>query len=111
MAIDQKAIREVLTAASVMLRSLSEEKEKLAARVEQYERNEQAGEIVTMMEERGMLDPSDSLQTKLAHVLGSDESLDVVKKAVALAPSGVTLGSLSDVPAEGDETLESYLAD
>ena len=107
MAIDQKAV----TAASGMLRALSEEKEKLAARIAVYERNDQAKEIVDMMEARGMLDPSDSLQTKLAHVLGSKESLDVVKKAVALTPSGVTLGSLSDVPADGSETLESYLAD
>lgn len=108
--LDENAIRQVLTQVGPVLRALVEENVKLASALKEARRSEQAEEIVTMMDARGLSDRSVPFKQKVAALLSSKKDLGVVKEALAIVTPDMSFASLSDVPDnDATDTLESYL--
>lgn len=108
--LDEKSSREVLAQVGPVLRALVDQNTKLASAVAEYQRREQAEEIVSSMERRGLSDPAVPYKQKVAALLSSNKDLSVVKEAVALVTPDMSFASLTDVPGgDATDTLESYL--
>ena len=107
-----KETLEVLKRVPETLRSLVAENQKLAAALEEYQKREQAEEIVATMDARGFSDRAVPFKDKVAQLLASKKDLGVVKEALALNSPDLSFASLADTPsAGGDATvaLEEFL--
>lgn len=109
-AIDKNSAQEVLRQVPQTLRKLVEENQKLASALEEYRKQEEAEEIVALMDARGFSDQSVPFKQKVAAVLSSKKDLRVVKEALALSPPDLSFASVSDMP-EGDavSAFENFL--
>ncbi len=94
---------EVLEKTASLVRTLSSERDKLASELATYKKREQAGNIVSRMERKGLSDPTIPFQDRVASLLASDKDLDVVKEAAEMASSSVGLGELADGVGSDDE--------
>lgn len=107
---DDTSVREVLAQVGPVLRALVAENTKLASAQAEYERQEQAEEIVSSMEQRGLSDQAVPYKQKVAALLSSKKDLAVVKEALALVTPDMSFASLSDGPGgDATDTLEGYL--
>jgi hypothetical protein len=106
--LDENSVRQVLSQVAPVLRALVEENVKLASALKEAQRAEQAEEIVTMMDARGLSDKSVPFKQKVAALLSSKKDLGVVKEALAIVTPDMSFASLSDVPdKDATDTLES----
>lgn len=93
-----------------VLRALMAEKEKLAGELEQYRKRELAEDIVDDMDKRGLSDPAASFREKVAKVLGSKQSLEVIKEAVAMARKDFSFATVADANnADSEDSEQTFL--
>lgn len=109
MAVFDTATQEVLRRVPKALRSLQEENVKLAAALEEYQRRDDAEEIVAMMDAKGLSDKSVPFKKKVASLLSSEKDFGVVREAISMATPDMSFASLSDNPGSGDEDFEAYI--
>ena len=108
--LDDASVREVLSQVGPVLRALVAENTKLASALAEHQRREQAEEIVTSMESRGMSDRAVPYKQKVAALLSSKKDLAIVKEALTLVTPDMSFAYLSDVPGgDATDTLEGYL--
>jgi hypothetical protein len=106
----EASVREVLSQVGPVLRALVAENVKLASALAENERREEAENIVSSMEQRGLSDTAVPYKQKVAQLLSSKKDLAVVKEALALVTPDMSFASLSDGPSgDATDTLEGYL--
>jgi hypothetical protein len=92
---DNEKFRAVIEEASVTLRALASERTKLASKVREYERRDEAKAIVSELEKRGYSDPGVSIEDRIDALLNSGKDLAVVKEAMSLATSNLPFASVA----------------
>lgn len=99
------------TAAHVVL-SLKAENAELTEKLAKFQRQEQAEEVVELMETRGLIDPQTPHREKVASVLASGKDLQVVKEALSLTRANMSFAKVASISAPSSNPgsqLESYL--
>ena len=108
--IDKNSAQEVLNQVPQTLRKLVEENQKLASALQEYQKRDEAEEVVSMMDARGFSDNSVPFKQKVAALLASKKDLRIVKEALALSPPDLSFASISDVPeADAASAFENFL--
>lgn len=85
----------LLKEAAVQMRALSEENQTLLHKLAQYERAALAGEIVPMLEERGLLERETPFMQKVAFVLASKKDLTLLKATLELSSNDTSFARVS----------------
>ena len=113
MSIDlEKQTIDVLAEVPDALRHLLEENTKLASELKGFRQRSLAEDIVAEMERKGLSDPSEPFQDKVAALLSSDKDLEVVKEAMEMATPNFSFASVAETEAEDDNSsmaLESFI--
>ena len=102
--IKESSALEVLKEVPAVLRALIEENTKLAAALNERGLQDEAEEIVSIMDARGFSDRATPFKQKVAALLASKKDLGVVKEALALASPDLSFASLSEISSDGDAT-------
>ena len=79
--------REVLANVPKVLRALRAENEKLASKVQEFEKRAQAEDLASEMERRGLGSPASSHRDRVDQIMNSKRDLSVIKEAMDLAVS------------------------
>jgi hypothetical protein len=112
--LDQEKVAKVISDASVMLKSVAGERDKLAAKVATYERHFEAQKVASAMHAKGLNRDVD-FETLVSNLekAAEDGRLPVIQEAVDMAgPNMGSIGTLShdDVPVGGGTNpLESFI--
>ena len=88
-------VKQALSEASDTLRKLANENTQLSEKLAFYEKKERCEKIAREMTERG-IKLEQSFEEKIAELMATDRSLDVVEEAVRLEPKTMKLASLED---------------
>jgi len=103
--VDKNSTREVLSQVPAVLRALMAENVKLAAALEDHTRQDEAEDLVSIMDAKGVTDRSVPFKKKVAALLASKKDLNVVREALSLTTPDMSFASLSDDgPSGGDST-------
>jgi len=103
---------DVLAEVPTVLRRLLEENVKLASELNTYRERTVAEEIVAEMDRKGLSDPSEPFQSKVAALLSSEKDLGVVKEAMELATPNFSFASVAEGESEDDNSsmaLENFI--
>jgi len=103
---------DVLAEVPNALRHLLEENVKLASELKEHRQRVVAEDIVAEMDRKGLSDPSEPFQDKVAALLSSEKNLDVVKEAMELATPNFSFASVAESESEDDNSslaLENFI--
>ena len=88
-------VKQALSEASETLRKLASENTELSEKLAFYTKKERCEKIAQEMSDRG-IKPEQTFEEKVAELMSTDRSLDVVEEAVRLEPKTMKLASLED---------------
>lgn len=110
MASFDEATKDVLSQVPHVLRALKAENVKLASALAEYKRREEAEEIVSMMDARGLADVAVPFKDKVANLVASEKDFGVIREAISMATPDMSFASVTDAPSgSGASDLEDFI--
>ena len=88
-------VKQVLVEASEELQKLAHENLAMQEKIAYFERKERCEKIADLMSQKGVR-PELTRQEKIAELISTEKSLDVIEEAVKLEPEQIKVASLSD---------------
>lgn len=99
---------DLMKTAALTLRSLQAENAELTQKLAKYARQEQAEEVVALMDSRGLFDSYVSHQEKVAHVLSTGEDLHVMRRALTLQPANMSFAKVASISAPSSNPTDRF---